>query len=97
MSEVDREDLLEWQDTLQDVDGLTGVRRPQGPTKVIQVKYLKGGDSQAAQIAIESMMEDLDLELMEWERTWTAVKMTFAKAGYWHIPDLWDQGDEQDD
>ena len=94
---VDQSDLREWMETLQAVNGIGLVRRPQGPTKVITVKYLKGGDPEAAQIALESMMEDLDLELMDWERTWTAVEMTFGEAGFWHIPDLWDTGGDEDE
>ena len=90
--EIDRQDLLEWKDILLDVNGVGTVNFPSDGQAVMRVKYLKGGEPKLAQEILETIMDDLDLSVMTYERTWTQIQLILAPSDYWHIPKQWDDG-----
>ena len=83
-----------YKDALEELNGVSKATLQTEGDGVITVKYLKGGSPETVQETLEDMVGELDLEVMEYERTWTSVELTFGRAGYWSLPDQWTGGDD---
>lgn len=94
--EIDQDRLHHYKDALETVNGIALVKLLPDPGKVLEVTYLKGGEPEEAQNLLDELMEEMDLDVMEYDRSWTGVNLVLAPSGYWRLPDQYELEEEDD-